>query len=246
MDARQGGFSEPSSVGVEEGHAIDPYRFAPAEHVARLQAKYVRLFVEAGVETVLDLGCGRGIFLQLLRDAGKDGIGVDTSLKAVELCHSRGLKAIHGDAVDVLEQLLAPGKSFGGVFCSHLIEHLPGDRIELLIQRSAAALAPGGLLIVVTPNAESLQVLAQGFWLDMSHVRLVPRVLLETMMTEAGLRIVRSGSDADAVSEWQAAPLWRKILWRFAFGRGIIERYLLSGLDAYVVGRRAGKDGGIE
>lgn len=221
---------------------MDPYRFAPTDQVARVQQKYVRLFREAGATRVLDLGCGRGIFLQLLRDAGIDGVGIDLSAGAVDMCLKRGLHALPGDALEILERFHASGEMFSGVFCSHLVEHLPGDAPPLLIQRGALVLSPGGLFVIVTPNVESLQVLTQGFWLDATHVRLVPRLLVETLMADAGLQVVQSAADPETPGEWagqwRAAPWWRRSLWRLALGRQILDRYLCAGLDAYVVGRR--------
>jgi O-antigen chain-terminating methyltransferase len=222
---------------------MDLYRFQPADLVARLQAKFVKRFVQTGARSVLDLGCGRGIFLRLLRDAGIDGVGVDASVDAIELCRQQGFTAIHGDAVDVLEQLRRAGNAYGGVFCSHLVEHLPGDRIELLVRRSAGILVPDGLLIVVTPNAENLQVLTESFWLDVTHVRPVPRLLLETMMADAGMRVIETGTDAETADLRRTAPWWRKSLWRVVLGRTVAERHLLSGLDSYVVGQRVDEGG---
>ncbi len=107
-----------------------------------------------------------------------------------------------------------------------------------LIARSAAVLAPRRRLVIVTPNVENLQVLTEGFWLDTGHIRFVPRLLLEALMLDAGLRIVASDSDPEAISKWHVVSRTRKLLWTLALGRSIVNRYLLSGLDAYVVGER--------
>lgn len=217
---------------------MDPYRFAPADQVARLQAKYVRFFTEAGIKRVLDLGCGRGIFLRLLRYAGIEGIGVDIASEAVMECRKEGFEVRQEDALAALERIGRAGERYGGIFCSHLIEHLAADKMLGLITRSAATLTPAGRLIVVTPNAENLQVLTEGFWLDTSHVRLVPRRLVETLMHDAGLSIVASATDDEAVAGWNAASKGRKILWRLILGRALTDRHLLSGLDAFVVSER--------
>lgn len=217
---------------------MDPYRFAPPDQVARLQAKYVRFFTDVGIKRVLDLGCGRGIFLRLLRDAGIEGIGVDVAGEAVMQCRTQGFAARQEDALAALKRIGRAGERFDGIFCSHLIEHLAADQMLELIAEGAESLAPGGRLIVVTPNAENLQVLTEGFWLDTSHVKLVPRRLVETLMQDAGLSIVASATDGDAVARWTAASRGRKLIWRLILGRALTDRHLLSGLDAFVVGER--------
>jgi O-antigen chain-terminating methyltransferase len=220
----------------------DTYRFAPPEQVARLQTKYIRFFIEVGAKRVLDLGCGRGIFLRLLGDAGIEGVGVDISAEAVQLCRAAGFAVQQEDALAALHRFVTAGESFDGIFCSHLIEHLTGDGTASLIAGSVAVLGSRGRLVIVTPNEENLQVLTEGFWLDTSHTRFVPRLLIETLMIDAGLRIVTSDTDPDAVSKWHAVSRTRKLLWRLALGRTIVNRYLLSGLDAYVVGERVTED----
>jgi O-antigen chain-terminating methyltransferase len=217
---------------------MDPYRFAPPTEVARLQAKYVRFFTEVGAKRVLDLGCGRGIFLRLLGEAGIEALGVDVSAKAIEVCKTGGFAVWQEDALTTLQRLAAAGESFDGIFCSHLIEHLPSNEAMSLIARSAAVLKPQGRLVVVTPNADNIQVLTEGFWLDSSHTRFVPRLLVEMLMIDAGMRIVTSQTDPDAVSRWHDASRVRKFIWKLALGRSFATRHLISGLDAYVVGER--------
>lgn len=217
---------------------MDPYRFAPPEHVAKLQRKYVAVFHEIGARRVLDLGCGRGIFLSLLRQAGIEGVGVDNNREAVGICREAGFVVLCGDAIGVLEELAAGNQMFDGILCSHLIEHLEGDGPARLIASACRVLARPGRLVVVTPNVENLQVLTEGFWLDLSHVRFVPRLLIETLMRDAELRIVASETDSEAASGWQAAKWPRKLLLRFLLGRTMVDRHLLSGLDAYVIGER--------
>ncbi len=217
---------------------MDPYRFAPPEEVARLQAKYLRFFTEIEAKRVLDLGCGRGIFLRLLSNARIEGFGVDISAEAVKVCRAEGFAVQQEDALAALKRLATAGESFDGIFCSHLIEHLTSDDMMSLIARSGMVLVPRGRLVIVTPNVENLQVLTEGFWLDTGHIRFVPRLLMETLMTDAGLRIVASDTDPEATSKWHAVSRARRLVWRFALGRSIVSRHLLSGLDAYVVGER--------
>lgn len=222
---------------------MDPFRFAPPAQVIGRQRKFVRFFSDMGARRVLDVGCGRGLFLQLLRDSGIEETGIDISETLVQQCRQAGFHVEQGDALVVLRQFQAGGKRFDGIFCSHVIEHLEGERPAELIGLCAAVLAPRGRLVLITPNVENLQVLTEGFWLDLSHRRFIPRILAETLMGDAGLRVISSETDPDTQGRWDAAPWWRKTMWRLAFGRVFLSRYLLSGLDAYVVGERsAGSD----
>lgn len=172
------------------------YRFAGERHVAGIQRHYVRFFSEIGAGSVLDLACGRGIFLDLLREAGIQGVGVDQNRRAVEECRSRGLDRVElGDLFAHLQREIAAGTHHDGVFCSHLVEHLTGQRAAELVGSCAALLAPGGRVVIVTPNVANLKVWTKVFWLDPTHERPYPRAILEAMMEEAGLTVVRSFDD---------------------------------------------------
>jgi SAM-dependent methyltransferase len=133
---------------------------------------------------VLDLGCGRGEALALLRDHGIAGRGVDSSERMVQLCRDRGLDAEVGDLFARLAGV-AEG-SLGGVISFHVIEHLPGPALDRLVRLAGRALKPGGVLILETPNPLSVVVAARNFWLDPTHVRPVHPESLKLMYELAG------------------------------------------------------------
>ena len=133
---------------------------------------------------VLDLGCGRGEALALLRDWGLAGRGVDSSARMVQLCRDRGLEAEVGDLFTVLAGL--PEGSLGGVVSFHVIEHLPAPALDRLVRLAYRALRPGGMLILETPNPLSVVVAARNFWLDPTHVRPVHPESLKLMYELAG------------------------------------------------------------
>jgi SAM-dependent methyltransferase len=133
---------------------------------------------------VLDLGCGRGEALALLRDWGLAGRGVDASARMVELCRDRGLAAEVGDLFAVLAR--AEEGSLGGVVSFHVIEHLPAVALDRLVRLAWRALRPGGVLILETPNPLSVVVAARNFWLDPTHVRPVHPESLKLMYELAG------------------------------------------------------------
>jgi O-antigen chain-terminating methyltransferase len=133
---------------------------------------------------VLDLGCGRGEALALLRDHGVAGRGVDASERMVQLCRDRGLEAEAGDLFAVLAGV--PEGSLGGVVSFHVIEHLPPGALDRLVRLAYRALLPGGVLILETPNPLSVVVAARNFWLDPTHVRPVHPESLKLMYELAG------------------------------------------------------------
>ncbi len=119
--------------------------------------------------SVLDLGCGRGESLALLRQHGVAGRGVDSSARMVDLCRERGLEAEVGDLFAYLASL--PEASLGAIVSFHVIEHLPPESLDRLVRLAYRALRPGGALILETPNPLSLVVAARNFWLDPTHRR---------------------------------------------------------------------------
>src|SRR6185295_5275813 len=118
---------------------------------------------------VLDLGCGRGESLALLRSKGIAGRGVDSSARMVDLCRERGLEAEVGDLFGHLAGL--PEGELGAIVSFHVIEHLPPESLDRLVRLAYRALRPGGALILETPNPLSLMVAARNFWLDPTHRR---------------------------------------------------------------------------
>jgi SAM-dependent methyltransferase len=133
---------------------------------------------------VLDLGCGRGETLALLRDQGIPARGVDSSARMVALCRERGLEATEGDLFATLEGLAEA--SLGAVVSFHVIEHLPGSALDRLVRLAWRALKPGGVLILETPNPLSMVVAARNFWLDPTHIRPVHPDSLKLMYELAG------------------------------------------------------------
>lgn len=136
------------------------------------------------VSPVLDIGCGRGEALALLRDHGIPGRGIDSSARMVALCRERGLEAEEGDAFASLAAL--PEGSLGGVVSFHVIEHLPAALLDRLVRLAYRALKPGGVLILETPNPLSMLVAARSFWLDPTHQRPVHPESLKLMYELAG------------------------------------------------------------
>jgi 2-polyprenyl-3-methyl-5-hydroxy-6-metoxy-1,4-benzoquinol methylase len=168
--------------------AFDYARFAerfrgPEEYVKAGQQFYRPYF--EGCKNVLDIGCGRGEFLIMMRDAGIPARGIELSPESVAACKLQGLAAEIADAFPYLAAL--PEGSLDGIFCSQVVEHLPPERLPELIRLCASRLASGGVIAIETPNPECLAIFATHFYLDPTHTRPVPHPLLIFYLEEFGV-----------------------------------------------------------
>ncbi|MGH2498795.1 MAG: class I SAM-dependent methyltransferase [Candidatus Limnocylindria bacterium] len=146
-------------------------RFGGDEPVIRRQSEqFLELF--RGRRRVLDLGSGRGTFLQLMRDEGIGAYGVDSDARMVGQCRERGLDAREGDGLAHLRSL--PDASLDGLYARHVAEHILPGALVAVLREARRVLAPGSPVVMITPNVSSLSVGAHSFWLDPSHLRPIP------------------------------------------------------------------------
>jgi SAM-dependent methyltransferase len=157
------------------------------EEIRDRLAAYAELF--QGQAPVVDLGCGRGEFLQVLRERGIDGRGIDGNANAVRECRKAGLDVVEGDLVDFLKT--QPQGSLGGVFAAQVAEHLPPAALAALLAGAHRALRPGGLLVLETPNPRSVTGLLEVFNRDLTHERPLHPDTLRFLAAAAGFTDVR-------------------------------------------------------
>lgn len=132
----------------------------------------------------IDLGCGRGEWLELMGEVGVPARGVDIDDGMLAACRERGLPAEQGEALVFLRGL--PDASVGMVSAFHMAEHIPFTDLQLLVQQALRVLRPGGLLILETPNPENLVVGTSSFYLDPTHQRPLPPQLLSFLPEHYG------------------------------------------------------------
>lgn len=164
-------------------------RFRSSQAVIRQRLEVYRPFLEALRQDVqrpraLDIGCGRGEWLQLLGDHGYDARGVDLDDSMLEACHERGLNAENLDALAALEAL--PDNSLDLISSFHVVEHLTFDYLRSMLRQAQRVLSPQGLLILETPNSENLSVGTSDFYLDPTHERPLPPPFLQFLCEFSG------------------------------------------------------------
>lgn len=152
-----------------------------------IQSVYIPYYTVSGNEAVLDIGCGRGEFLELMWDNGIKAYGIDNYDPFVKYCNERGLIAKRGDALTHLDSL--EDCSLGGIFMSQVVEHLESDYVRALITAAYKKLKPGCYFILETPNPDCLAAISE-FNIDISHVKPVHYKALEYLFKEANYQSV--------------------------------------------------------
>ncbi len=135
---------------------------------------------------ILDLGCGRGEWLELARGLGFSGVGVDVDEEMLRASLELGLDARKSDALQMLRATRSESLSVVSAF--HLVEHLPFEEVCELIQESLRVLEPGGLLILETPNPDNMRVASKTFHIDPSHIKPLPCELLSFVVQHLGFQ----------------------------------------------------------
>lgn len=156
---------------------------------SRLQVylPFVRPLLKANPAGIaLDLGCGRGEWLELLGEQGFEAIGVDLDDGMLQACRELKLSVQSADAVTYLKQL--PKGSLCIVSGFHIAEHLPFEQLQTVVQEALRVLVSGGLLILETPNPENITVGSNSFYLDPTHQRPLPPQLLSFLPEHFGFK----------------------------------------------------------
>jgi O-antigen chain-terminating methyltransferase len=203
----------PPEVARQAARAADdaPYaafenRFrGTREEIRRHLADYVKHFERQG--PVLELGSGRGEFLELMKEAGIPARGVDSNARAVAESRGRGLEVAQGDLVDAL-RAEAEG-SLGGVFAAQVAEHLPPAVLQETLREAHRALRPGGLLVLETVNPRSALGFLEVYIRDLTHERPLHPDTLSFLAGAAGFTEVRVEMRApvDAATRLQPVPV---------------------------------------
>ncbi len=158
-----------------------------ADDVRDMLARYLPRF--EGCRRVVDVGCGRGEFLALLREQGIGAYGVDSDETMVEAARAQGLEVVLDDALAHLRSV-EPG-SIDGVFCSQVVEHLQTSEMIALLDVAFRKLDAGGSIVVETPNPETLFIFASFFYMDPTHIKPLHPAALQWALEVSGFADVQ-------------------------------------------------------
>lgn len=178
---------------------------------------------------IVDLGCGRGEWLELLRDEGLVGVGVDLNKIFLADCAGLALDVVEQDAVAYLASL-APN-SVGAITSFHLIEHLPLKSVIALLDEAHRVLRPGGILVLETPNPSNLVVGACNFYLDPTHRNPLPPELTCFLMEARGFADVEVTPLHPVDADWLRGNKDPMAL--------TLNHFLFGAQDYGVIGRKA-------
>jgi SAM-dependent methyltransferase len=164
---------DPERAGTYD--AFEDIFRGPEQFIRDRQRRYLHLLGDR--EPVLDIGCGRGEFLDLLRERGLEYAGTDPDPDMVGRCRVKGHENVEvADANSYLEK--CADDSIGAIFCAQVIEHLPYEELLRFYGLGLRKLEPGGLFILETVNPHSVPAL-KTFWVDPTHQHpLFPEVAL--------------------------------------------------------------------
>jgi len=149
-------------------------------------AEYLPVF--EGATDVLDVGCGRGEFLEMLKARGVTARGLDVNQAMVEASRARGLDVVQADALVHLASL--PDASLGGLFAAQVVEHLPPDYLTRLLEVAGHKVRPGGVIVLETINPACWLAFFESYIRDLSHVRPLHPETLQYLLRVSGFQDV--------------------------------------------------------
>ncbi|MBF0611781.1 MAG: class I SAM-dependent methyltransferase [Magnetococcales bacterium] len=192
--------------------------------------RYFTPFVERfrNQEPVLELASGKGIFQDLLKEAGIQGVGVEMDDDLCQSCQQRGLQIIKGDLFSHMDSV-AEGH-YGGCLASHIVEHFLPQQVDEMFHKAARVVRPGGILVVITPNIANLRRAAGDFWRDPTHVRPYPIAALHKLLRKNQWEMVDSGECTD-----RPTSVKRTIVYTL---RNVLLGRYWGGDDVWVVAKR--------
>ena len=178
----------------EQDHLLDSLYFSledvlrgTPEQIKEEVKVYLPVLQRAAINSgILDVGCGRGEWLQVLREAGFEARGIDTNRILVQQCKDLSLEVEEREALEFLGSL--PDGSLNAVTAFHFAEHLPLETLVKFLDETGRTLKPGGLIILETPNPENLLVGSCNFYLDPTHKNPIPIPTMKLLLEARGFR----------------------------------------------------------
>jgi SAM-dependent methyltransferase len=187
----------PAPIQSEQERLLDVFYRAFEDHFRGDRSKIrerLRVYLPilrdanlAGQDLILDVGCGRGEWLELLRDEGFPAMGLDLNQVMLEQCRELHLKVQEGDVLAYVKSL--PDHALGALTGFHIVEHLPFAVLVELMSEAYRVVKPGGILIFETPNPRNVIVGSCNFYFDPTHRNPIPPEILQFMANYAGFEL---------------------------------------------------------
>ena len=157
------------------------------EAIKERQTNYIKYFADSS--NVVDIGCGRGEFIELLSENKIKATGIDVYEDFVDYCNYKGLNAVKNDALNYL--LIQEDESIDGIFMSQVAEHLDTDYLVNLVETVFSKLQRGKYFIAETPNPKTLSIFSNAFFMDPSHKNPVHPETFKFILEKAGFTDVK-------------------------------------------------------
>jgi SAM-dependent methyltransferase len=211
-----------------------------SEDIQRRLRDYIPIF--AGASDVLDIGCGRGEFLALLREGGVTARGIDLNDAMVAVCREKGFEATKADALSCLRGV--PAGSLGGLFAAQVVEHLEPAYLTRLLEAAFDALRPGAPIVLETINPACWFAFFESYIRDITHVRPLHPDTLKFLLIASGFQQIEIRYSAPYPEHEKLEPLPRSA----ALGDSVdtlnanvekINRLLFTYLDYAAIARRS-------
>lgn len=163
-------------------------QFRGPEEVIKERLQVYLPYYRTATAPVLDIGCGRGEFLEMMRDNNVEAKGIDIFYPFVQKCKDKGLKCSYGNGIKYIAE--AKDDSLGGIFAGQVIEHISNQDLILLCKHAYRTLQEGRFVILETPNPMCLSIYTNAFYIDPSHRRPISPIYMEYIMKMIGFRDV--------------------------------------------------------
>lgn len=197
-----------SIIDAEYASFEDAFR-GHRDDIKQRAAYYLTVLDQAGISPstglVVDLGCGRGEWLELLRENGFTARGADLNPVMLDDARQHGLDVVESDVIAYLAGL--PDASVAAITSMHLVEHLPYEVLIQLLDEARRVLIPAGVLALETPNPENITVGSCWFYLDPTHRNPIPPALLQWVVGNRGFEM----AEIHRLSEHRGLPALERV-----------------------------------
>ncbi|NLW48653.1 MAG: class I SAM-dependent methyltransferase [Firmicutes bacterium] len=177
--------TKETSSAPELDYLLFEHRFrGDREKIKERQNVYLKIFKDK--TPILDIGCGRGEFIEMMIENGIEATGIDINDDMVSYCRDRNLPVLMAEGIAYLDSI--ENNSLGGIFIAQVVEHLKSDQIIYLITLAHKKLKPQGALVIETINPQVLYTFANQFYLDLTHEKPVHPHTLEFIFQQVGFK----------------------------------------------------------